>query len=251
MPDTQRERPVSDTDVERLFRLLVQTLHGGDPSRLRTPVQLHDLLTRVVPYRTARRALGVDTSEDFELLVLRLAGGEGGFVVTEPEAVHVRFAEEAVSVNPELGVLHEFHDAQLRLDPDAVAWVLAGRTHEDPFAPPESPPPAPPTVPAPPPPAPTVDPVPPPRPPVTVPEAPVPPPQPPPTPPQAQAPPRGAIAAHQCLTCGGHLPTGRLVHFCPHCGHSQAKGDCPHCAAEVEYGWNYCVTCGGGLAWDA
>lgn len=245
MADTQRERPVSETDVERLFRLLVQTLHGSDPSHLRAPVRLHDLLTRIVPYRNARRALRVDTSEDFELLVLRLAGGEGGFVATQPEAVHVRFAEEAVSVNPELGVLQEFRDAQLRLDPDAVAWVLAGRMHEDPFAPPAAPGPPQAPAPTPTPPAPSS-----PAPPVE-PEPSPPPPPPPPALTQAPAPTRVTIEAHQCLTCGGHLPTGRLVHFCPHCGRSQAKGDCPHCAAEVEYGWNYCVTCGGGLAWDA
>jgi hypothetical protein len=217
---------------------------------------VHELLQRIVPYRNARRALGVDTSEDYELLVLRLAGGEGGFAATDPEPVHVRFSEEAVSVNPDLGVLQEFRDAHLRLDPDAVAWVLAGHTKDELFAPPvpEPPPPQPPPAPpaAPPaPPVPLAPPAPPPRREPVTPE-----PQPSPTPPAA--PPRpeagtvspAAITEHACLWCGGRLPRGRMVHFCPHCGRAQASGDCPHCAAEVQYGWNYCVTCGGGLAWD-
>jgi len=221
---------------------------------------VHDLLTRIVPYRNARRALGVDTSEDYELLVLRLTGGEGGFVQTDPEPVHLRFAEEAVSVNPNLSVLQEFKDARLHLDPNAVAWAMAGRGHADIYAPPEAemPPPVPaPPMPPVPPSIPTEPMAPPPRPPITPPEpqrapsppAPAPPPAPPPRP---EAPPPAArVAELGCLQCGGRLPGGRLVNFCPHCGHSQAKGDCPHCAAEVEYGWSYCVTCGGGLAWDA
>jgi hypothetical protein len=239
---------VSETDVERLFRHLVQALQAGDPSRLQEPLVLHDLLTRIVPYRNARRALGVDTSEDYELLVLRLTAGEGGFVRAEPDPMHVRFAEEAVSVNPDLGVLHEFRDARLVLEPNAVAWVLAGHSHPDSYAPPaEAAQPAPPRPPSPP------------AQPVLAPEPPrAPPPPPTPAPPPPPPPPRQDTAAtsprtaeHACLLCGGRLPSGRLVNFCPHCGRSQARGDCPHCMAEVEYGWNFCLTCGGGLAWDA
>jgi len=248
---------VSETDVERLFRHLVQSLQAGDPARLREPVVLHDLLMRIVPYRSARRALRVDTSEDYELLVLRLVSGEGGFVRAEPEPMHVRFAEEAVSVNPDLGVLHEFRDAQLVLDRDAIAWVLASPAPADAYAPPAAAtPPAPPSVPpvAPAPPVPPVPSVPPVPPAPSAPRTPPPPtPTPPPPPPPAPEPVASGVRAaeHACLMCGGRLPAGRLVNFCPHCGRSQARGDCPHCLAEVEYGWNFCVACGGGLAWDA
>ena len=257
-----------ETDVERLFRLLVLTLHAGDPAQLAAPVRLHDVLSRILPYRNVRRALGVDTSEDFELMLLRLAGGEAGFVATDPEPVHARFAEEAVSVNPDLGVLQEFRDAQLRLDPDAVAWVLSGGGQEEAYAPPEAgatpppevPQPAPPSIPTSPPatptpPTPSTPTAPPPRPPIT-PEPPAPPPAPPPAassqqrPDSRAEPARPAMTTHGCLTCGGQLPRGRIARFCPHCGHAQAQADCPHCTAEVEYGWNYCVNCGGGLAWE-
>jgi hypothetical protein len=229
---------VSESDVERLFRHLVRALQAGDPSQLQEPVVLHDLLARIVPYRSARRALHVDTSEDYELLVLRLVAGEGGFARAEPEPMHIRFAEEAVSVNPDLGVLHEFRDARLALDASAVAWVLAGHSIPDSYAPPATAAPHTPTPPMALPEVPPVSPSPPPLP-------------PPPLPSQESAAPVARVAEHACLLCGGRLPGGRLVNFCPHCGRSQAKGDCPHCLAEVEYGWNFCVTCGGGLAWDA
>jgi predicted amidophosphoribosyltransferase len=47
-----------------------------------------------------------------------------------------------------------------------------------------------------------------------------------------------------CLYCGGSLPTGRAVNFCPHCGQSQTRILCPECRSEVEPGWRHCVNCG-------
>jgi predicted RNA-binding Zn-ribbon protein involved in translation (DUF1610 family) len=63
--------------------------------------------------------------------------------------------------------------------------------------------------------------------------------------------PAAPVAAARCSYCGGSLPAGRAVHFCPHCGQSQLLGQCPRCKAEVEYGWRHCVSCGTGLNFDA
>lgn len=241
------------SDVERLFRHLVIALHTADPALVREPVVLHDLLTRLVPYRSARRALGVESSEDFELLVLRLAGGEGGFVETEPDPVQVRFAEEAVSVNPNLDVLREFRDARMRLTADAVAWILAGHSSDEAFAPPEAAPaPAPPPRPAPPPPVtppPAVPTVPPPPPPVPSPAPPAPSRPAPPPRPEPPAPP--VVRTAQCDACGARLPTGRVVNFCPQCGGAQLPVACPHCRAEAALEWRFCIACGGEMAWHA
>ncbi|HEX5635089.1 MAG TPA: zinc ribbon domain-containing protein [Gemmatimonadales bacterium] len=267
------------SDVERLFRHMVTSLLESDPAQLQRPIPLHELMVRVLPYRVIRRTLGVDSSEDYELLILRLAGGEGGFATVEPEPVHVRFAEEAVSVNPNLAVLQEFKDATLIVAQDAMAWVLAGHSKEQMYAPSEEPreaideltleaETAAAPAPAPPPPAAPATPPPPPRS-----EAPVfervpprsapptshaPPPPPPVTPPAHHVPaaapasrttPPGA-GAKRCSQCGGRLPLGRQVNFCPHCGHSQGAAECPYCEAAVEYGWKHCITCGGELQWE-
>jgi hypothetical protein len=50
--------------------------------------------------------------------------------------------------------------------------------------------------------------------------------------------------APTCPYCGGSLPTGRTVNFCPHCGQSQTQILCPECRSEVEPGWRHCVNCG-------
>lgn len=235
-------------DIERLFRHLTRTLLALDPARLQQPVSVGDLVSRFVPYRTSRRALGVESSEDYELLLLRFASGEGGFANTEPDPVRLRFATEVKSPNPDLSVLREFRDAVFVLQPIPLARVLSGQTEDDAYAPPPRP-----AAPAP----------------QELIEAveqmdaeaevleplqfdavrtggareedltPV-----------ADAP-ATPVAAARCSYCGGSLPAGRAVHFCPHCGQSQLLGQCPRCKAEVEYGWRHCVSCGAGLNFDA
>jgi hypothetical protein len=52
----------------------------------------------------------------------------------------------------------------------------------------------------------------------------------------------------RCLYCGGRLPVGRAVNFCPHCGQSQTLTLCPGCRSEIEPGWKHCVNCGRAVA---
>jgi hypothetical protein len=49
-----------------------------------------------------------------------------------------------------------------------------------------------------------------------------------------------------CRYCGGRLPDGRVLTFCPHCGLDLTKRQCPACSTEMEMGWRFCVTCGRG-----
>jgi len=53
-------------DIERLFRHLTRTLQAVDPARLQQPLSVGELVSRFVPYRTSRRALGVESSEDYD-----------------------------------------------------------------------------------------------------------------------------------------------------------------------------------------
>ena len=241
------------TDLERFFRRLVERLAATDPAGLHRPLPLDEIMYTLVPYRANRRALGVDTSEEYELVVMRLCAGEGGLVRTEPEEARVRFVRELATPNPDLAALHSFESVLVTLRPEALSRALR---------PPEpSPEPAPldhrddpleafslPEIPglealrvddderesaeAPSDPGAEsfgaeaddlgLDPEP-----ETVPE-----PEPP----------------GRCLFCGGRLPTGRAVNFCPHCGQSQTLSLCPGCRSEVEPGWKHCVHCGRAVA---
>ncbi len=52
--------------------------------------------------------------------------------------------------------------------------------------------------------------------------------------------------ARCCHFCGGRVPEGRRITFCPHCGLDMTKRQCPACSTELEASWRFCVTCGRG-----
>lgn len=240
----------SMTDLERLFRRLVDNLIAIDPARLHRPILVGDLLTSVIPYRTNRRSLSIDSAEDYDMLVLRLVSGEGGFVRMLSDDVAQVFRDQLTSPNPDLGILREHEKAELLLGTEPLAHAL-GPGPEEAYAPPEEegaavePPsrrsaeaplevpfesvrrvpfsaePATTPVPAgPPPPRITAEPTNEPRPKLL------------------------RDSGARCSFCGGRLPSGRTVNFCPHCGQNQSFTRCPECHSELELGWRHCINCG-------
>lgn len=239
--------PVSTPDdVERLFRRLVANLAALDPSRLSRPFPVGDITRSLVPYRTHRIALRFETSEDYEMAVLRLVAGEGGFAMTDPPDAAEAALSEIQSPNPDPGILKQIATATVSLDPERVADALTGRTA--PAAPPA----------------------------VSVPddepvrgenasvvsiftrtsEPVVEPPEPDDDDPpftlaepgdDEEGPsiaPRAVGHGAGCPYCGGELPVGRTVLFCPHCGQNVGVVHCPTCGSELDVGWQFCITCG-------
>ena len=245
------------TDLERFFRRLVERLAATDPARLHRPLPLDEIMHTLVPYRANRRTLGVDTSEEYELVVMRLCAGEGGLVRSEPEEARVRFVRELASPNPDLAALHSFESVLITLRPEPLARALGPADTSLEMAPeprdaldhahdvrplseipglealraldeearrtdewePEGLMPDAAEM--------EVDPdeLEPDPDPETIPELP-----------------------SRCVYCGGRLPTARAVNFCPHCGQSQTLTLCPGCRSEVEPGWKHCVNCGRAVA---
>jgi len=58
----------------------------------------------------------------------------------------------------------------------------------------------------------------------------------------------GSSTATACRYCGGTLPDGRKVLFCPSCGQNLMVQRCPACGTELEIHWKFCITCGRGAA---
>lgn len=227
------------SDLDRLFRRLVDGLIAIDPARLHRPLTVAEMVRSIVPYRTSRTALGLDSSEDYDLLILRLLSGEGGYAEVKPVEVAARAAAELGGANPDPALLRQFGGVEVTLATARLAQAL-GPGPEAAWAPPE-----PDDVPA-----------------VgdaleegsdtdedpgvietgrvpwTV---------------EAITGPRGVIPLNtgavpdegtRCGYCGGLLPGGRQVNFCPHCGQSQTFIRCGECGSEVEFGWKHCVACG-------
>ena len=225
--------PSSDP-LSQLFRCLVENLAALDPGALAQPLRVADVHERLVPYRTHRATIGVDTGEDYEMTVLRLLAGERGLVEVYPADVQEAFAREAAATNPETALFRQFPDASVLLAPEAVAAVLGT-------------------------PMPALEPV--------TDLAPLQPPAEPadqggdaageddePVPfmleegaeaeAQPAARPREMAAGTPCPYCGGALPVGRTVLFCPHCGQNIGVVHCPACGTELDVGWQWCIACG-------
>jgi predicted RNA-binding Zn-ribbon protein involved in translation (DUF1610 family) len=64
----------------------------------------------------------------------------------------------------------------------------------------------------------------------------------------AAAPAPAVTEGAACRYCGGTLPDGRQVLFCPSCGQNLMVQRCPACGTELEIHWKYCITCGRGVA---
>jgi len=212
-------------ELEHFFRVLVQTLAGQNPARLHQPLAIGEV-SRVLPYREARRRLPLDSVEEYETLLIRLCAGEGGFAQADA-ATQQEFAAEVQRPLPDLGVIRRRAESHLVLRTEPTAEALNGMPEER-FAPPEDgqvggwadgqqheateertdgP---------------TASP--------------------------ERASPLEFVVEHpaaiRCAFCGGVLPATRHVNFCPHCGMGQDVGKCGKCGADVDVGWRYCVTCG-------
>ncbi len=219
-------------ELDRLFRQLIRNLAELDPSRVHGPVEIAELYQRLVPYRTHRTHLGLDTHADYEAVVLRLLAGERGYALVEPAEVREAMAREAAAINPNTGFFKQYGNAKVTFDPGYVREALGGLPVGD-DAPPEAAAEAEYQSPL------EVDAVggsadaeagaggmP-----FALEEEPA-----------ATVSPR--MGSAPCSFCGGELPLGRAVIFCPHCGQNVGVVHCPACGTELDFGWRFCITCG-------
>jgi hypothetical protein len=250
--------PSPTDELDRLFRRLVSNLAELDPSRIHGPVAVTEVYQHLVPYRTHRTSLGLDSHEDYEMVLLRLLAGERGYAFVEPEEARSALAKEAAGINPDTSLYQRYGDAKVTFDPDHVRVALgeadiavpvAGAEAADAGAPAQGGVRSPAEV-------------------TWFPE------------PPADAPETGVsgtaldeeaaepelpfaldeeaaterqaasarTASAPCAFCGGELPVGRAVIFCPHCGQNVGVVHCPSCGTELDVGWRFCITCGRQMA---
>ena len=199
-------------NLERLFRQIVLNLAAKDPGGLRRALSLAEVRDGVVPYRVNRRALGIETSEDYELALLRLYAGEAGLGRTAPAEARAELAGELCRPHPDLAILQQHETATIRLDPAAVEKILDPEPNLR-FAPrnaASSPEPGAPRK-------------------------------------RGRSKPeiRPADTPISCCTrCSAALPSGRPVNFCPQCGQNLAVRHCPECDTKLEATWKHCISCG-------
>lgn len=229
-------------DLDRLYRRLIHNIRATHPEYLQIPFTVQELYEQLVPYRHNRRDLAIETNQDYETAIARLLSGERGYVRTDP-ALQEALQRELNSPTGDPGIFKDHAQEQLTLGPvmdhlvtpvppmtpvggTPVISEHPGSTHTtatqafDAMSPGFTIPSATPISAG-----------------ATPTDAPT-------TPASVLASLSQASMPTGCRFCGGTLPDGREVHYCPHCGENLRTQRCPACGAEMDTSWNFCVTCG-------
>lgn len=245
-------------DLDRVFHRLVSNIRHRHPEYLTLPFTVQELYETLIPYRHHRRELGIETNQDYEIAVTRLLSGERDYLQADPE-MRDKLQAELASPHADPGAFREFAGAKVSLAPEALRRIRAltvpagaesssasaGQAAQaaEPLS--NTSAGAAPSIAS---------------------GAAV-------SSPQGESgtasgfsatfplssrtagesarPTPPALASlvllsvpEGCPFCGGTLPEGRPVMYCPHCGNNLSVSRCPACGGELEKGWKFCVTCG-------
>lgn len=231
-------------DLDRVFHRLVSNIRHRHSEYLTLPFTVQELYETLIPYRHHRRELGIETNQDYEIAVSRLLSGERDYLLAD-QSMQDKIRDELLSGHGDPGAFREFASAKVSLAPEALRRIKAltaagteGETSTTSAAPAA---PAPKPINA-------MFPVSSPAPSTSTSQ------QPAATPESVKAVAPAAISSMMnapvpegCRFCGGTLPEGRAVVYCPHCGNNLSISRCPACGSELEKGWKFCVTCGRGV----
>ncbi len=238
------------TGLDRLLAALAE-VHPLDRGAL--PVAA--LMNTVVPYRRYRRQLGISSIEEYELLVLRLCAGEGGYGRLDPGELVVGCREALDNPAPGIDMVPGLLEAQLFIlrYPDLLEGTETALADTGPELDSDSPPasPTPSDLPLPlsndaggleeKEAAPLLE----------LPDPEDDPPEhshpPDPAPGPAVSPSFEALQRPEpgkCPGCSIPLPSVEWLRFCPGCGTEIGPVRCPGCRDEVAPGWRHCPRCG-------
>jgi len=225
----------------------VSNIRHRHSEHLTMPFTVQELYETLIPYRHHRRELGIETNQDYEIAMTRLLSGERDYLLAD-QSMRDKLKSEIESRNMDPGAFREFAASKVSLAPEGLRRIRAltasaeGATAEAPGSAADdssvseggngsgSEKPAP---------TPAIN--------ATFPVS-----SPPATEASKSAPAAlssmmNAPVPEGCRFCGGTLPEGRTVIYCPHCGNNLSISRCPACGSELEKGWKFCATCGRGV----
>lgn len=230
-------------ELDRMFRRLVHNVRGGYPDLLTRSFEVSTLHQTLIPYRLNRAELAIDSAEEYELTLMRLLSGTRGLLSGDGE-MQAALQAELESPNPDLSLFRAWSTSTVSINAAAVRALdnltspavrtpnpagatrqaeMAGRaTLEVPASAAAS---------------------------TSVAGGPTRATQQIHSPPVTRSvpftgTPKVPSTTTGCRYCGGELPDGREVHFCPHCGQNLTIKQCPACSTELEVDWHFCISCG-------
>ena len=111
--------------LDRMFHVLVKTLRDTNPALLTSPFSVSDLHQQILPYRHFRRELGLETNQEYEYTLMQLLSGARGYLEVD-ERLSDGLQKELTAGAPEPSRVRDYADAQVSLNPSALAAMSAG-----------------------------------------------------------------------------------------------------------------------------
>ncbi len=108
--------------IERMFQVLVSTVRAKHPNLLSAPFTVGDLHQQVLPYRHFRRELGLETNQEYELVLMQLLSGARGYLDVD-DRLRDELGKELASSAPEPSRVRSFADAQVSINQAALATL--------------------------------------------------------------------------------------------------------------------------------
>lgn len=112
--------------LDRMFHVLVRAIRANHPTLLNTPFTVGELHQQVMPYRHFRRELGLETNQEYELILMELLTGARGYLDVD-ERLRDQLGKELTAASPEPSRVREFADAHVSVNPSALATVPGGQ----------------------------------------------------------------------------------------------------------------------------
>lgn len=106
--------------VDRMFHVLVRALRSTNPALLTSAFSVGELHQQVMPYRHFRRELGLETNQEYEITLMQLLSGARGYLDVD-ERLRDGLTKELASGSPEPSRVREYAEAQISLNPAALA----------------------------------------------------------------------------------------------------------------------------------
>lgn len=108
--------------LDRMFHALVRTLRVNRPALLTSPFTVGELYQQILPFRHFRRELGLDTNQEYELMLLELLTGARGYLDVD-DRLRDGLGKELHSGSPEPSRVRDYADAYISINAAAQAKV--------------------------------------------------------------------------------------------------------------------------------
>jgi len=108
--------------LDRMYQVLVRNVRERHPNLLNAPFTVAELYQQVLPYRHFRRELGLETNQEYEMVLMELLTGARGYLDVD-ERLRDQLGKEMDSRSPEPSRVRDFADAHVSLNPSARTSV--------------------------------------------------------------------------------------------------------------------------------